>query len=200
MAIVYNFRKTVRERIKSLLEGKISHVEIDNTTKILEIYQNRNLPYWEMELPLVSLYSLKDPVDNKKTKPRRYYHEYDIQLELILMEEKMTPDGPGMIADDLIDEITEQIEHIFDKDPTLGDLIDDSYLKETRIVMTEKGEKFFVAALMTYTIEYQTAAPRNVDEGLVVDLETANTGVSVDGGDDPDEPDLEAKTELQEEN
>ncbi len=177
-----HYRKAVRNKIKTLLEGNISYA-----SRVVPVHQNRALPVWELELPLLAFYTLAENTDDENTAPRYYNRDYNLVINVIAEELS------GVITDDIIDDIAEQVEAILERDPTLTKLVNDLSLKSTNVTIKENADRVFAAAALVYSINTKTPALSEIPDGALEDFTIGNIEIGVDGS---SLQEIEAKVEL----
>jgi len=166
-------RQIIRDKVFTLLDG---NVFFPLPATPIKVFKTRFVPFWTENLPALGLYMLQDDSNAGENAPRWY--ERDLQLNAqIFVEEKI-----GIITDDIIDDIAEQIETILYKNPLLDNLAKDSKLVSTAISFKSEGERLFVAANMIWNIEYDTDAPaaQTLDGLNTANIDISTAGVTVD--------------------
>lgn len=165
-----HYRKIIRDNIVNKLKGNITY-----NAQAVPVHQTRVIPYWKIQLPAIAVYMLQDTSEHKQSAPREYWRDLQLVVQIIIKEEA------GKITDDIIDEIAEQIELIFFKDPWINDKVDDSDLVSTAIAVKEEGDILYSAASMIWNTEYRSEAPPAQESPTVEDFELANIGIGIDG-------------------
>lgn len=176
-------RTAIRDKVVDKLTGAVFY-----DSDALGVHKNRFLPWFPEELPALGIYILDEPVDDEVTAPREYKRKPSLKIEICLKENDIKD------VDDKVDKIAKQIEDILFLDNTLGDLVDDLLLENTRIAPKINGDNIYAGGIMDWEIIYRTDAPEEQGAPLVVDLEKSVTQIGVGGDATPvDEHAIEAE-------
>ena len=161
-------RQTVRDNVYNMLNGNVTVAAV-----AVPVYKSRAIPFWEMQLPAIAVYTLQETSDHEETAPREYKRMLSLAIQILVSEKA------GQVIDNVIDDIALQVENILFKDTWLNNAADDSALVSTTINHIERGDRLFWAANLQWDIEYRTWAPP-VDETLAA-LELANNTIGING-------------------
>src|SRR6266540_3539367 len=120
MATPTHQRKLIREAVRAQLAGKTSAED--------RVFKSRILPYGDLDLPAIAVYTRTEPVDeaSRSTAPRELTRNLQLVVEGAV---KLSED-----VDDAIDDLAAEIESAVDADETFGvAAVDDSFLASTDI-------------------------------------------------------------------
>jgi len=134
-------RKLIRDTVRDLLDG-----ETDAKSRV---YASRIIPYREIELPAISVYTLDESstADNATQ---------EITRELELVIEGIVAIVDPMRADDELDALAEQIEAAMDEDIFLKGDAGYSYLASTSMEILDDSDRLVGLVTLTYTVTYHT--------------------------------------------
>lgn len=160
-------RKIIRHAIVALLT--------DATSAAGRVEATRVDPNKKGQLPAIGVYSSSEDSEANGTEPRELAREVKIQIAGWVAEgaEK---------ADDLMDDLAEQIESAMDADRYLGGAAAESVLVSTSTEVSGEGDPKVGVIVMTYSVTYYTVAATGgvSDEFLRADVTTQVGGAGVD--------------------
>jgi hypothetical protein len=166
---VIKTRKTIRKKIIALLK--------DATAAEDRVYPNASIPPWEKNLPVILVFNRNEDADLYATAPRELKRMVQFAVEIHAAgpdESELLPPEVDSLSD-ILDDIAEQVEDVFNADDTLGGLADDSILSSTIFDYEGAGNQPIGAARLVYTVTYYRAAPDSIDkQGVTNDFKTAN--------------------------
>jgi len=132
---------------RKLIKQKFQEIIIAaNTDAGDNVQRNRWIPDDDDEFPLVRIYAVSEPVEQNDIEVDR--RKLDVIIESVCN---------GIIADEELDELTDDIENALIQDLTLQGTVSNIQLKITEISQDEGSGSSIVAARMTYEVEYFTA-------------------------------------------
>jgi hypothetical protein len=163
-------RQQIREAVKTLLIAA-------NTAAGAKVYETRLIPWREVELPAIALYTMNETIDEANCTVD--YLRRTLQLEIVAAA-RATDN-----VDDTLDSLALQIETamIFDAatgstHETLSGLCKDVLLSETEIAIEIDGNKPIGMVKLTFTVTYDTS----ISDYVVPDtLDTVKANYSVFG-------------------
>lgn len=143
-------RQVIRETIRSVLDGA---TDADD-----RVYASRMNPYRVTELPVLTVYSTSESVDDdsSSTSPRELTRRLSISIEGWVVGNDE--------SDDAMDDLAEQVEIAMHADPYLGGSVGDSILSSTSTEITIDGDREMGLLTMEYTITYRTLAPEPISD------------------------------------
>lgn len=157
-------RKLIRQAVVALLASA-------NTAAGSRVQGTRVEPHKRAQLPAISVYSLREPVDqglSANTSPRELTR--DVKVEIV----GWVAHTDALPVDDAMDDLAEQIESAMDANPELGGKAADSILEETVMQVLEddgRSDPLIGIVTLTYSVTYRTspAAPANLEDFRTVD-------------------------------
>lgn len=167
-------RKVIRTAVRDALDGA--------TAAGANVFASRVDPYRLQTLPAVGVYSLEESVDDEsaETSPR------ELTRRLSLVVEGWVTVAGADPADDLLDDLTEEIEAAMDVDRYFGGNAAESILTDTTSERITVGDRDMAMAALVYRVTYRTDAPVTVP--TLDDFETVkathNLGNEVGPGDE----------------
>lgn len=160
-------RKLIRKKIVELLKG--------NTAVGDKVFPNATIPPWADELPVILVYTRAEPVAESSEAPRELERSLSLVIEIVAKgpetDEEGTAPPDGESLEDILDDISEEVEDIMDVDDSLADTADGSILQNTEMDFEGEGSEPHGAARLTYEITYYTMSPRVLT--ISDDLKTA---------------------------
>lgn len=169
-------RQTIREAVKAQLLGPASGEDppVYVTSAGARVYETRMIPWREIELPAIAIYTLDETVDpdSKSTSPRRIYRT--MQLEIVAAARASNN------VDDDLDTLAMQIEAAMNYDETLGGSCGDSILSATEMAIESVGNKPIGMVRMVYSVSYEYQ-PQLTGTPVTDDLSTVATNYSLSG-------------------
>jgi hypothetical protein len=164
-------RKLIRQAVVALL------VDAD-TAAGARVQGTRVEPHKKSQLPAISVYTLREPVDQDasvETAPRELTRNVKVEITGWVAH---TDDVP---VDDAMDDLAEEIEAAMDADPYLDSEAADSILEETVMQVVEDdghSDPLIGVVTLTYSVTYRTspAAPADLDDFLSVEATHAIVG------------------------
>lgn len=112
-------------------------------------------PHKKNELPAISVYTLREPVDaGGDTEPRELTRAVKVEIAIWVAH------SDELTADDAMDDAAEQVEAAIDGDRFLGGLAAECVLENTEMQMLD-GDPLVGLITLTYSVTYRTspAAP-----------------------------------------
>lgn len=162
-------RKKIRKKVVELLKG--------NTAAGTKVFPNASVPPWEEELPVILVYPRTEPTDVYATAPREYARSLSLAIEIIAAgpeenDELVTPDSGVTSLEDVLDDIAQEIEDIFDKDDSLDGNASESFLTNSEFEFDADGGQPIGSCRLTYNVIYHTMSPRDTsDQENIEDFE-----------------------------
>lgn len=138
-------RKVIRDAVVTRLLGVTSAGTRVSSTRVD--------PYRETELPAISIYTPREPVDpeSSSTSPRELTRTVSVEIAASVAHSDALP------LADAADAIAEQIEAAMDADPYLGGVASDSILEGTELSIPNASADPLVGLIvLTYVVTYQT--------------------------------------------
>jgi hypothetical protein len=166
-------RKLIRHAIVDLLMNKTAAED--------RVYPNRLLNVFELELPAILVYTKDEPVRVYTEAPREYERLLNLSIEIVA---SATDD-----LDDLLDDVSEEIEYWMRQDHTHGELCADTTLKRCEISIQKNGDSLIGSSIMSYEMPYYTEAVR--DSKDLRPLHKANVKIHMHGDANPNQIDSE---------
>lgn len=130
------------------------------------IFRSRTRGLWPEELPGILIYPENEPTSGAKdTAPRELKRDLSLSIQIqVKGDTEETAENGGETADDLLDEICNQVEVALAANDTLttaehGQAAADCYLANTRFAHSADGDEPVLAAIMTWVVEYYTYMP-----------------------------------------
>lgn len=149
-------RKLIRKKVAELLKGKTDAGD--------RVFPNATIPTWEEELPAILVYTRSEPVTPYAETPRELERNLDIIIEIKAKGPETDEEGEapldGESLEDILDDISEQVEAIMSVDDSLEDTADESILQNTELDYEGTGALPIGAARLSYNITYYTMSPR----------------------------------------
>lgn len=99
-------RAEIRQTVAALLKG--------NTNAGPRVAASRATMVWKQGLPAIAVYTARDEYEISVEAPREYQVQTDVAIELFVEE------TAGGVADDLLDELEDQVFRLLTNDETLG--------------------------------------------------------------------------------
>lgn len=135
-------RRQIRERVATTLTGL--------TTTGSKVYQSRVYPLAANNLPGLLVYTTSESSEPDLMGDQP---ELDRQLNLVIEGYAKTTSN----LDDVLDQISKEIEIVMAGDTKINALAKDSYLTDTEIELTGEGEQPIGTVTLTYLVQYRTA-------------------------------------------
>ncbi len=156
-------RKLIRHALVALLTNA--------TAAGARVQGTRVEPHKKSQLPAISVYTLREPVDqdaSANTAPRELTRDVKVEITGWVAHSDALP------VDDAMDDLAEQIEAVMDADPYLGGTAGESVLESTEMQVVEddgRSDPLVGIVTLTYSVTYRTspAAPANLDDFITVD-------------------------------
>lgn len=121
------------------------------------VYKSRVLPIQEeVELPCILVYGRSEECEVAASAPLRYKRNLVLSVEIV-----------AQAADDLddtLDAIAEVVETELFKDPTLGDLTDDLFMRSTEQEILPTGDTLVGVCRINFETPYETTAVEEANE------------------------------------
>lgn len=168
-------RHRIRHRVVDLLVAAA-------TAAGSRVVASRRSPWRKPQLPAIAVYCLEEEVDISIIDPRELERRVDLVIEAAAIADSD--------LDDALDALCLQVEAAMILDRKLAGTAVDSYLKSTRLELSDDGEREIGAALLTYQVTYRTVGYGLGDEsitglessaGTLDDFLTAATARSLEG-------------------
>jgi len=181
-------RKLIRNRFREVLLGK--------TDAGQNVFSNRASATWSEELPLIAVYSRAEGVENTGTAPLEFKRTIEMAVEIIAQGSEEP--GAALSAEDILDDVAEQVEKALFRDETLGEIdsplkagkkiscVDSLKLKTIEFDFQGEGAKPVGSAIMLFDAVYYEMSPVALEEedGSGV-LETVHADWTSGKGEDP---------------
>lgn len=168
-------RTIIRKAIQARLLNRTRAGQRVLTTKVS--------PWRSRDLPGISVYTLRDPVDrdSRQTAPREYKRDLEVKVECALQLSDQ--------LDDQLDAFELEVRRAIDADPTFVDAAgdpraSDCFLMLSEVVIERDAEQPMGAVVLTFEVPYYEPAPNPADVTLD-DLETVDTRTSLAGDQAP---------------
>lgn len=140
------------------------------------VYPTAVLPRWgnenvtgKKEFPAILVYTRREDTEIWDVSPRSYKHSLRLAVEVIAQQNNE--------LDDLLDDLTQGIETVFNEDRTLGMLCESVELSSTEMMLSaDASNRVIGSALMTYDVIYLTyaVASGEVAPNLLAELQRIN--------------------------
>lgn len=148
-AVMAHPRSLIRHTVVALLRGA--------TAAGLRVSATRIEPHKRSQLPAISVYTLREPVDPDRsvTSPRELTRELKVEITAWVAHSDAIP------ADDAMDAIAEQIEASMDHERYLDGTVADSILENTEMQIVEddgRSDPIVGIVTLTYSVTYRTSA------------------------------------------
>lgn len=165
-------RKLIRRGIQALLKAGLTDAED-------RVFTTRVFPFKSTQLPAIAIYAVSEATDaaSAESAPRILERTVQIAIEGAVKFDQAK-------VDDLIDDLTLQIERAMDRDQTFGNLCCKSHLASTELDVQDEGDRTFGVVRLTYDVLYLTDSPDPADVELDV-LNTIDIKTNVGGQVDP---------------
>ena len=126
--------------------------------------QNKMIkPQWE-NLPEVITYTKNETIDKQTDAPLVLKRDLDLVIEVI------TKANDELEAQDILDDISWEIEQILSRDHTLCDTASDSILNDVHLEYDENGESPIAACILSFRVRYLTCMPESIEDQDQVNL------------------------------
>lgn len=162
-------RKLIRHAIIAQLTGA--------TAAGARVQGTRVEPHKKGELPAISVYTLREPVDpdSASTAPRELTRGVKVEITGWVALLGVAPLDVG----DTIDDLAEQIELAVDADRYFGGTASESVLEDTEIEIRDEGDRLIGIVTLTYAVTYRTSPAAPVlDEFLTAKATTQIVGAA----------------------
>lgn len=157
-------RKAIRKKVAELLKGK--------TLAGDKVFSNMTTAQWNEDLPEIVIYTRSETVEETSTAPREYKRTLELGIE-ITASGSQTPETESL-AEDIVDDIAEQVETELNRDETL-DEIDNALGKKVALVdalildvlgfeFRGEGAKPTAACVMIFRVMYHEMRPGSIDD------------------------------------
>jgi len=158
-------RMKIRKKVLQMLEAGHTGAAVRDKIEALN---------WE-DLPTLTVYCPDDTVqsDSVATAPRELTHDLTLVIEGLV--------APAENPWDAMDDLSERIEDIMERDPFLGDTAAQSILADTNMEVQDDGEHHLGFLSMTYAVTYRTRV--KVHDSAFDDFNTAAVTYRHDGSD-----------------
>lgn len=157
-------RKVIRHAVRDLLVGV--------TAAGARVTATRVEPHRKGELPAISVYTLREPVEEASvtTAPRELTRDVKVEITGWVAHSDAVP------VDDAMDDLAEQIEAAMDADRFVGDLAAESVLEGTEMqVLDEGGADPLVGVIkLTYSVTYRTSPADPADPDDLISVGTTH--------------------------
>lgn len=162
-------RKTIRDKIQTLLSGQ--------TSAGTKVYTNREFKHWFADLPSINIQTTDENVSIYNTAPRLYSR--DLQVEITINAQATEE------IDDILDPIAEQVELVMLGDDTLEGVAEETEFNGTRMRFDEEGERIIGKMTLIFTVKY--SAYHGIDPTTLEDHLSDN--ITYDVGENDNNPD-----------
>lgn len=164
-------RKIIRKKIVEILKNKITGVGP-------RVFPNASIPPWDEELPVILIYPRSEGATKYAEAPRELARDLDLAIEIMAKGPEVDEDGNEPVGkkslEDILDDLTEQVECEMSRDETLQGVADDSILTNTEFEFLGDGGSPIGSARLTYAVTYYTMSPRTIDkQGILHDFKKA---------------------------
>lgn len=135
------------------------------------VFSNRERALAEGALPAAIVYTLRETEEIWQEAPRIYKRKLELVIELAAARKAPADgakdlDGSGDDLDDYLDGLVLEIEKRFERDPTLGGLVEDLQHVRFEYEPAREGALRIGFARMIEEVEYFTEAPEEPEYGL----------------------------------
>lgn len=172
-------RKTIRKKVVEILKGSTDAGDA--------VFPNASVPPWHEELPVILVYPRSEAASEYATAPRELERDLDLAVEIIATgpEENEELDTPGTnkSLEDILDDISAQIEALIDVDDSLQGTADAAILENTEFEYDSAGGQPIGSCRLTYGVTYYTMSPRDTS-GQDADNDFSDSKVEYNIGDD----------------
>lgn len=170
---------------QNIRKAIIAQLVAANTAAGAKVFATKRTPWRKGDLPGISVYTLREPVDpeSARTAPRELERNLQVKIEGALQ----LAEG----IDDALDALADQIERAVDRDETFGGTASDAVLTDTVLVIDPEAEQPVGSVVLTYTVTYYTRPSDALDPATVADLKTVDVKTRLGGTADPAEDKLE---------
>jgi hypothetical protein len=162
-------RKVIRKKIIELLKGQTDAED--------RVFPNASIPPWSKDLPAILVFNRLEDAEEWAKAPRELKRMVDFSVEITAAgsdEHELLPPNVNSLSD-ILDDIAQQVEDVFEKDETLGGTADDSILTSTQFDVEGSGEQPIGSARLVFRVTYYRAAPDSIDkQGITDDFNKAN--------------------------
>ena len=173
------FRKLIRKQVVALLKNR--------TDAGPRVFANATTPQWDNELPAILVYPRSEPVSEYAQAPKELERDLTLEIEIYAEGPEIDEEGnppTGKSLEDILDDMTVQVENALDFDDTLGGTCDESILTNTEFDFEGDGGQPLGSARLTFSVTYLTKSPRSVDkQGSLADFKSNKVDWNI--GDDP---------------
>ncbi len=177
MALPNSQRKIIRAKIIEILKGIEGIADAGQS-----VFANRSRKVYPEEMPALIVYTRDEQAEIEIGAPRAYKRVLRMAVEIVTD----TKDD-AVAPDDLVDDVTAEIERRMFRDETLTGLVSDVRLSDTEMETNSDGETMHAAARVTFEVHYWTDAPEEqigLDDFERVHSEMLPTG-SIDDDTEP---------------
>lgn len=142
-------RTEIRQAVIALLVNA-------NTAAGMRVEDSRVDPIGNAKIPLISVYTLREPVDTEvslQSSPRQLERTLNVEIAGFVAHSDAVPVATAM------DNLAAQIEAAMDADPYIGDKVSDAILEDTEMdIRVENGrsDPLIGIVTLTYSVTYRT--------------------------------------------
>lgn len=184
-------RKAIRKAIKAALVGK--------TSAGAQVFDSISSALWAETLPTIAIYCRSESVEEQNSAPREYKRTIELVVECIAEGGSAEdPSSAGPFLDDVLDDISDQVELELNRDETLGPvlnalgqvvaLVDEILLNNVEFEYRGEGRKPTGSCRLVFFVTYYEHRPGSIEEqDGVGDLKTVDAKWKV--GHDQSSPD-----------
>lgn len=187
-------RTIVTERLRTILLNK--------TDAGSRVWRNLGESVWREELPAIVIYSRSENIELFNQAPREYKRELEVSIEIMAEGPDEPNDADGVLLQNKLDILAEQVELEINRDDTLGKYTDGNgqeclVAEETVLNNVEfefiPGDQPSGAIKLIYMITYIETRPSSLEEQMTVqDLNQIIAQWDIEGGTD----EIEATDEI----
>lgn len=172
-------REDIRKAIASVIIAA-------NTAAGSKVYASRVIQIKDDTLPCILVYTNTEEVSISQESPREYGRALKVVVDVHAKADKS--------LDDVLDDLSLEVENVLMQDHKLGDLVCDVVLTGVEVTLSGEGDAPIGSCAMTYEVTYNTYAVADAtEENNVTDFE--KTGVEWDQPDHA-EGDIDAQDEF----
>lgn len=151
---------------KAIRRAIVAAIKAANTIAGQNVFRSRTKALESRELPSIVVYAMEEKISLFNESPREYERVLQVKIEIAL-------EGRDNFADDVdedIDDIAEQIEHVFKENQTIDDLVRDVTMTAFDSDLPVEGERKTGGGVLSFDVRYYTldvsdglAAPNRLD-------------------------------------
>jgi len=176
-------------KMRKLIRKKVAELLKNNTAAGKRVFPNASVPPNEKQLPVILIYPRSESAAKYAEAPRELERGLDLAIEIYAAGPEVDEDGNEPededSLEDILDDLSEQVERIMHKDETLQGTADDSILTNTEMEFSGTGAQPIGSSRLTYSVTYYTHAPRSIEQQLdrIDNFEKANVDWNISDDD-----------------